>query len=51
MNDTCEWKEDPDGFWDTSCGHAYSFEAGNPCEDSFDYCPYCGKKIKVEKQK
>jgi hypothetical protein len=51
MNDTCEWKEDHDGsydFWMTSCGHAYNFEAGDPCENNFDYCPFCGKKIKLE---
>lgn len=43
-DDVCEWKRrTDDNFLHTSCNNragAYS--------DEFKYCPYCGKKIKME---
>lgn len=28
------------------CGHLHKFEADGPEENSFDYCPYCGRMIR-----
>lgn len=30
-----------------SCGHLERFEADGPFENGWDYCPHCGKRIKV----
>lgn len=47
-DDTCEWKYYENDFvWETSCKHAFQFEAGDVAENEFAYCPYCGKKIEV----
>ena len=42
---TCEWKEDEDGIYATSCGQDYCYEL--PLQDCPDviYCQHCGKKI------
>ena len=31
----------------TECGQAHIFVDGKPEENNYEYCPYCGKKIKV----
>lgn len=31
----------------TECGNAHIFAYGNPTENDYKFCPYCGKKIKV----
>jgi hypothetical protein len=42
---TCRWAMDDDGTWHTSCANAFQFECGNPEDNDFAYCPYCGGKI------
>ncbi len=43
----CDWQEEDDlceGFWQTDCGHAFTFtDGGTPAENEFAFCPYCGK--------
>ena len=35
----CEWRENDDGSWDTTCGRHLP---------AMPYCPHCGSKMKVE---
>lgn len=45
----CEWMQD-DGatdVYDTECGNSHMFIDGSPSDNRYEYCPYCGKKIKV----
>ena len=45
----CEWMQD-DGatdIYETKCGNSHMFIDGNPSENKYKYCPYCGKEIKV----
>lgn len=44
-DDSCQWKEDGDGIWNTGCGHLFEFTADGPTENNFRFCPYCGGKI------
>lgn len=48
-NDFCEWTEhetEIDVYF-TKCGQAHIFVDGTPEENNHEFCPYCGKKIKV----
>lgn len=49
MTEKCKWSEDGDGVWDTSCGERFEFVDGGPPENGFEFCPYCGKKLKVRR--
>ena len=51
INGTCEWTEDDDGIWTTSCHTMHTFFDGGPAENFYKYCPYCGKFITVQKYK
>ena len=42
----CEWSEDADGIWHTSCGHAWFFDTGTPEENEARWCIYCGAPLK-----
>lgn len=42
----CEWKEDEDGVWDTSCGNRFVLEAETPSANEMRFCTYCGKTLK-----
>lgn len=45
---SCEWtsSDDPDmGWWETSCGEAWTFIDGGPAENKMKFCPYCGKPL------
>jgi hypothetical protein len=51
----CEWCVDDYAIWhtdcgNTDCGNAFYFEVGTPAENGFKFCPYCGKKLKVEQK-
>ena len=48
-NNFCEWGHDDKEIdvYFTQCGQAHIFCDGNPEENSHEFCPYCGKKIKV----
>jgi hypothetical protein len=41
----CEWKDDVDGNWDTSCGQMFTFIDGGPLDNGLRFCGYCGKPI------
>lgn len=41
----CRWSEDWEGWWHTSCGHAFEFIHDTPEENHFQYCPYCGSAL------
>jgi hypothetical protein len=42
----CQWQQDPDGDWDTACGHRFIILAGTPTENDMRFCCYCGKPLK-----
>jgi hypothetical protein len=49
---TCTWTQmriyDEDSGWETKCGEAFMFtDGGTPHDNSFQYCPYCGKPIET----
>lgn len=41
----CEWKEDSDGNWDTSCKQCMCFEHAPPFEQGYIFCHHCGLTI------
>jgi len=43
----CEWVSDENGPWSTGCNNAFEFTVGGPNENSFKFCPYCGRAISV----
>ncbi len=45
-SEVCEWKEDEDGNWGTSCGNLYCIIEGMPKENGMKFCCYCGKLLK-----
>jgi hypothetical protein len=47
----CIWIEhfDPD-YWQTGCGNEFQIIDSTPKENGMVYCPFCGKKIKEEKE-
>lgn len=49
IDEVCEWKCDNDEFdvYDTKCKNRHVFFEGSPIDNEYEYCPYCGKKIKV----
>ena len=44
---SCTWTEDDDGVWSTQCGEMFEFTNDGLPENRFEFCPYCGKYIKV----
>lgn len=43
---SCEWVEDNDGVWETSCGSVWYFDSGGlPSEHHAQFCMFCGRKI------
>ena len=42
---TCVWDQEEEGWWATDCDNAFVFEDGNPIENGFKFCAYCGKKL------
>ncbi len=47
--ETCEWCDDYDGVWQTTCGNAWQFNNGGPINNKMKFCPYCGKSL-IEKR-
>lgn len=41
----CSWREDFDGYWETSCGELHDFNEGTPADNSHRFCPYCGSNL------
>lgn len=48
--DQCRWSPDEDGVWFTGCNNAFAFDSGDPRENKFAFCPYCGKTLVVKEQ-
>ena len=48
MNEKCTWSEDEDGLWWTACKKIHEFFDGTPTENSYKFCPYCGKVLVEE---
>ena len=50
-DDVCEWRlcNEEANVYDTSCRNPHILIKGTPKENNYEYCPYCGKKIKVVK--
>lgn len=47
-DDVCEWKyNDTEYYWESSCDHLHIFMSDGLKENEYDFCPYCGKKIKI----
>ena len=48
-DDACEWRlcDEEANVYDTSCRNPHILIEGTPKENNYEYCPYCGKKIKV----
>lgn len=48
-NIPCTWQYDEfHEKWDTSCENSHVFIAGNVKENSYEFCPYCGRRIQLE---
>ena len=43
----CAWTEDSDGAWDTGCGYRFEFTDGDPADNNFVHCPYCGATVEA----
>ena len=43
---SCGWDLDPEGFYETDCGHAFRFDDGGPKDNDFTFCPYCGRSLR-----
>ena len=48
-DDVCEWRlcDEEANVYDTICRNPHILIKGTPKENNYEYCPYCGKKIKV----
>ena len=42
---TCDWREDEDGNWNTTCDGRFQTTIGTPRENRMTYCAFCGKRI------
>ena len=46
-DDVCEWRyNDSEYYFESSCEHLHIFMSDGPKENKYEFCPYCGKKIK-----
>ena len=43
----CKWQheEGEENRWWTDCGDGFEFTNDGPTENSFRFCPYCGKTL------
>lgn len=45
----CAWRLDHDtGSYDTDCGQKFLLDEGTPAENNFNFCPFCGKHLRLE---
>lgn len=42
---TCEWRQDENGLYHTSCGEIYETIADTREENGIMFCPYCGREV------
>jgi DNA-directed RNA polymerase subunit RPC12/RpoP len=47
-NNPCIWTENEDGAYVTTCGNTYEIINGTPRENHMNFCPYCGKRLRVK---
>lgn len=47
--DCCEWRliDYEANVYDTTCRNPHILLEGSPTDNSYEFCPYCGKEIKV----
>lgn len=46
---TCLWTEDEyHACYETDCGEVWQFTEGTLADNEISYCPYCGRRIKIE---
>lgn len=47
--DCCEWVliDYEANVYDTTCRNPHILLEGSPIDNNYEFCPYCGKKIKV----
>ena len=46
-DEVCEWRyNDSEYYFESSCEHLHIFMSDGPKENEYEFCPYCGKKIK-----
>ena len=43
--ETCEWKSDEDGNWNTECGECFVLVDGTPHKNGMRFCHHCGRKL------
>lgn len=43
--DRCEWREDVDGDYETSCDNLFILIDGTPTDNGMSFCPYCGRVL------
>ena len=41
----CVWEFEDEGFYQTTCDNGFTLNDGSWEDNSFIYCPYCGKEI------
>lgn len=56
----CLWKETYESCVNTACGHVFNnypssgilkADKNYAGDQAFEFCPYCGRKIKIERKK
>lgn len=48
-DDVCEWRlcDEEANVYDTSCRNPHILIEGTPQENNYEFCPYCGRKIRI----
>lgn len=47
-SELCVWSENAEGWWETTCQHAFSLTDGTPEDNGMNFCPYCGNHLKEQ---
>ena len=47
--EVCEWRlcDEEANVYDTTCRNPHILLEGSPIDNNYEFCPYCGKEIKV----
>jgi predicted Fe-S protein YdhL (DUF1289 family) len=50
----CTWSRDTTSqslnVWKGKCDYSQYFEAGNPLDNKYNYCPGCGRRLMVNSE-
>ena len=48
-DNVCEWRlcDEEANVYDTSCRNPHILIEGTPQENNYEFCPYCGRRIKI----